>query len=213
MPRASDASSPSTTLLTTYQPRHRAQHAAMSHIRNSPVGRAVAESMPFILPVAILAVGKALYELVPIQAFAGIVAALSLVLFLRHGRAESPQAKEDDLSSKSRRAQSIAQELEREAASEHAARERKKVSRDWCMVGMNETMLRVGLHACISAFFSLDQTKPNRRVSHYTQFMCAVGRRQEEEEGRGPAAATGKEGPGVGMGGGGRRRGGGRGRG
>lgn len=27
----------------------------MSHIRNSPVGRAVAESMPFILPVAILA--------------------------------------------------------------------------------------------------------------------------------------------------------------
>jgi len=30
----------------------------MSHIRNSPVGKAVGESLPFILPVFILAAGK-----------------------------------------------------------------------------------------------------------------------------------------------------------
>lgn len=99
----------------------------MSHIRNSPVGRAVGESMPFVLPVVILAAGKALYEALPLQYFAGVLAVVGLVLFLRRAPAAEPKVTEDDLSSKSRRAQSIAQELEREAASEHAARERKKV--------------------------------------------------------------------------------------
>ncbi len=146
----------------------------MSHIRNSPVGKAVGESLPFILPVFILAAGKVrkaracgcvcaapaaaaaarrspsdhappqtqltpppsppphpptqgLYEFLPLEAFAGVVAVLALVVYVRYGRAPSPKAAEDDLSSKSRRAQSIAQELEREAASEQAARDRKKV--------------------------------------------------------------------------------------
>lgn len=105
--------------------------SSFSQVRNSPVGKAVGESLPFILPVAMLAAGKALYEFLPGKVFVGVLAVVGLFLYFSVAKEPTPKAVEDDLSSKSRRAQSIAQELEREAASEQAARDRKKVGGRW----------------------------------------------------------------------------------
>lgn len=108
---------------------------------------------------------------------------------------------------KAKKAQSIAQELEREAANEDAARERKKVRAVKCSVCRSVVRIHTARRSQSTAPFS------NHRISPFLSQNVSVGRRQEEEEGRGPAAAAvGQEGPGLGIaghggghGGGGRR--------
>ena len=110
---------------------------------------------------------------------------MSIFIYMSIGREPSPKAAEDDLSSKSRRAQSIAQELEREAATEEAARERKKVG--GCVWVW-------GLRLCLEWIGSLMGRSP------HTMYQSAAdkkknnnkGQQQRQEQGgnKGPGAAA-----------------------